>query len=218
MATMMMMMPIISNHHQTCSCWLLWLSAPIQAVRPAHRASFKHFFAILAGLSPKYKQTRQWRSFLEATADHFDWLFHTSLDGNAVPSLYEAFWLAVWAKLSICGHFCVAVDFGNKIKKVRNIRGLKMVIFYSKYEPQINWANACDTNLDISSSGLARNGSIYFLSTIQSLLSRNGWKFDTALCMTVKIKPNHTISSELNEYMPCCIPSLSSLLSLILLL
>ena len=41
-----------------------------------------------------------------------------------------------------------------------------------KYEHQINWANAYDTNLDVYISGLARNGSIYLLSTVQSLLSR----------------------------------------------
>ena len=40
-----------------------------------------------------------------------------------------------------------------------------------KYEHQINWANAYDNNLDISSSVLARNGSIYLLSTVQLLLS-----------------------------------------------
>ena len=40
-----------------------------------------------------------------------------------------------------------------------------------KYEHQINWANAYDTNLDICSSGLARNGSIYLLSTRTSNLS-----------------------------------------------
>ena len=34
-----------------------------------------------------------------------------------------------------------------------------------KYEPQINWADVYDANLDADSSGLARNGSIYLLST-----------------------------------------------------
>ena len=71
----MMMMPMISNHHQTCSQWLLWSSTPKQAVRPAHRASFKYFPAVLAGRLLKYKHTRQWQSFLESTTDRFDWFF-----------------------------------------------------------------------------------------------------------------------------------------------
>ena len=39
------------------------------------------------------------------------------------------------------------------------------------YEHQINWTNVYDVNLDAAISGLARNGSIYLLSTVQSLLS-----------------------------------------------
>ena len=34
-----------------------------------------------------------------------------------------------------------------------------------KYEHQINWANACDTNLDVSINWLVQNGLIYLLST-----------------------------------------------------
>ena len=41
-----------------------------------------------------------------------------------------------------------------------------------KYEPQIGWANTYDVKLDAASSGLARNGSIYLLSTPTSNLSR----------------------------------------------
>ena len=40
-----------------------------------------------------------------------------------------------------------------------------------KYEHQIDRSNVYDVNLDAVSSGLARNGSIYLLSTVQSLLS-----------------------------------------------
>ena len=87
-----------------------------------------------------------------------------------------------------------------------------------KYEHQINWANARDTNLDDCTGRLLRNGLIYILSTLT--LQPPEWmaKFDTVLCMTVKIKPIHTISYELNEYMPCCFPSLSSLFLLTLIL
>ena len=47
---------------------------------------------------------------------------------------------------------------------------------------------------------------------------RNGWQIrKCVLCMTVKIKPIHTISYELKEYMPGILPSLSSLLLLIFL-
>ena len=130
----------------------------------------------------------------------------------------QAVWLACWSNLSICVHFCIVVDFRNFEKKTWTIRGLKIVVFYMKYEPQINWSNVYNTNLDICSSGLSRNGSIYLLSTVQSLLSQNGWKLDTVLCMTVKIKPIHTISYKLHEYMPCWFPSLSSLFLLLLLL
>ena len=72
-------------------------------------------------------------------------------------------------------HFCIIVDLGNLKIKLEKFVGLKMVVFSMKYEHQINWANTYDdTKLDISSSGLAWNSSLYSLSTVQSLLSRNG--------------------------------------------
>ena len=40
-----------------------------------------------------------------------------------------------------------------------------------EYEYQINWTNVYAVKLDAASSRLARNGSIYLLSTVQSLLS-----------------------------------------------
>ena len=47
-------------------------------------------------------------------------------------------------------------------------------------------------------------------------LYRNGWQiWKCVLCMTVKIK-HYTISYKLHEYMPSILPSLSSLLLLLL--
>ena len=40
-----------------------------------------------------------------------------------------------------------------------------------EYEHQINWTTVYAVKLDAASSRLARNGSIYLLSTVQSLLS-----------------------------------------------
>ena len=62
-----------------------------------------------------------------------------------------------------------------KIKLETSV-GLKMVVFYIKYEHQINWANVCDTNLDNCTGRSVRNGRIDLLSTSTLNLSRNGWK------------------------------------------
>ena len=45
------------------------------------------------------------------------------------------------------------------------IRGSKMVVFQSIYGHQIHWANVCDINLDLWTSGLLQNQSIDLLST-----------------------------------------------------
>ena len=55
---------------------------------------------------------RQVIEFLDATTDHFDWLFFfASVDYHVVPSISSVvqLWLAFWAKKSIFGHceyFC----------------------------------------------------------------------------------------------------------------
>ena len=68
-----------------------------------------------------------------------------------------------------------------------------------KYEHQINWANAYDTNLDldISSSGLSRNGSIYLLSTVQSLLSEQR---KNLTCCTLYDRKNKNFIQFLTNY------------------
>ena len=91
-----------------------------------------------------------------------------------------------------------------------------MVVFWMIYEHQINWANAYDTNLYISISRLIQNERIDVLSTTTLLVS---WHVQIRKCVpTVKIELIHTISYELHEYIHCCIPSISSVFLLILLL
>ena len=46
-----------------------------------------------------------------------------------------------------------------------------MVVFYIKYEHQINWANVCDSNLDNCTGRSVRNERIDLLSIRKSTLS-----------------------------------------------
>ena len=60
-----------------------------------------------------------------------------------------------------------------------------------KYEHQINWANAYDTNLDISISRLVRNGRIDLLSTLT--LHPSKWMANSEVC-TLYDRKNQTNS------------------------
>ena len=51
-----------------------------------------------------------------------------------------------------------------------------------KYEHQINWANAYDSNLDISISRLVRNGRIDLLSTLTLHLHPPQWMANLEGC------------------------------------
>ena len=55
-----------------------------------------------------------------------------------------------------------------------------MVIFYIKYEHQINGANVCDTNLDNCTGRSVRNGRIDLLSTLT--LHPPGWMANSEVC------------------------------------
>ena len=64
---------------------------------------------------------RQWRSFLEAVADHFDRFFHDCVDYQVVPSLLGVFG-SYWASLSFILPFSVSSWILNKNKyKLKNL-------------------------------------------------------------------------------------------------
>ena len=91
-----------------------------------------------------------------------------------------------------------------------------------EYEPNISCTNAYDINLLDKSITISRlwfgmDESIYYPPLLWPYL-RMDEKFDTVLCMAIKIKPVHMISYKLIESMPWILPSCSSLFSLILLL
>ena len=116
------------------------------------------------------------RSILEAITDHFDWFFHARVDNEVVPSLYQELWLAFWAYMSLFGHFKVSSWF----LKIRNtnskILGLKIAVFYMKYEHQINWANVYNNNVVADAVRSVRYRLIILLYTLSLNLSRNGWQ------------------------------------------
>ena len=60
-----------------------------------------------------------------------------------------------------------------------------------EYEHQINWANAYDSNLDISISRLVRNGSISLISTLT--LHPTKWMANLEVC-TLYDRKNRTNS------------------------
>ena len=62
-----------------------------------------------------------------------------------------------------------------------------------KYEHQINWANAYDTNLDISISILVQNGRIDLLSTLT--LHPPKWMANLEVCTSYDHKNLTTESS-----------------------
>ena len=75
-----------------------------------------------------------------------------------------------WPKFKCFFPFSYSRGFWKIKIKNWKIRCQKNGHFCSKHEPQINWTNAYDINLDATSSGLAWNGSIYLLSTPTSNL------------------------------------------------
>ena len=50
------------------------------------------------------------------------------------------------------------------------------MVFWMKYEHQINWANTHNNNLDDCTGRSVQNAWIVLLSTLTLNLSRNGWK------------------------------------------
>ena len=81
--------------------------------------------------------------------------------------LYNKCFGSFWATLT----FFFAIYVSSWIletlkKKFKTSAGLKMVVFWMKYEHQINWANAYGTNLDDCTGRSVRNAWIGLLSTL----------------------------------------------------